>query len=129
MRKNQVMVFLTRETTMIGEETIKVTCADFESVGTKLEHFVNGLTPAEQEVMAGMMQLAAGALSWWNPGVRLHYKPRGGKEAVFGVADGLLVLFGYHSIRGVHPDGPLPAELPQFLGATLVVGSEEHPGA
>jgi hypothetical protein len=114
---------------MIDEETIKVTRADFESVGKKLEHFVSGLTPAEQEVMAGIMQLAAGVQPWWNPVVRLHYKPRGGKEVVFGGADGLLVLFGYHGFRVVHPEGPLPTELPQFLGATLVVGEEEHLGA
>lgn len=114
---------------MLGEETIKVTSADFESVGKKLEDFMNELTTAEREVMAGMMQLAAGVQPWWNPVVRLHYKPRGGKEVFFGGADGLLVLFGYHGFRVVHPEGPLPTELPQFLGATLVVGAEGHLGA
>jgi hypothetical protein len=45
---------------MIDGETIKVTRADFELVGKKLEHFVSGLTPAESEMIAGMIQLASG---------------------------------------------------------------------
>lgn len=69
---------------MANEEVMKVTRADFESVGEKLEHFVSALTPAEQAVIAGIMQLAAKAPPWWNPGIRVRYKPRGGKEVVFG---------------------------------------------
>ena len=104
---------------MANEETMKVTRADFEAVGEKLEHFVSALTPAEQAVIAGIMQLVAKVPPWWNPGIGAHYKPKGGKEVVFGGTDGLLVLFGYHGFKVVHPEGPLPTDLTQFLGAGL----------
>ncbi len=113
---------------MANDETMKVTRADFEAVGEKLEHFVSTLTPAEQAVIAGIMQLAAKVSPWWNPGIRVHYKPGGGKEVVFGGADGLLILFGYHGIKVVPPEGPLPTDFTQFLGAGLVVGKEENIG-
>jgi len=39
---------------------------------------------------------------------------------VFGGADGLLVLFGYHGFTVVPPEGPLPTDLNSLFGATLV---------
>ena len=107
---------------MATPETLMLARKDFESVGRKLQGFVEQLSPTEQGVMAWLMARAAFGIP---PGGGLlpphpHYRPRGGKHLVLGGADGLLVLFGYHGFRVIHPEGPLPTDLANNVGAAIL---------
>ena len=115
---------------MADEQALTVTRADFDSVSRKFNAFVQALPPGEQAVMEGVMQLAGQILPWWGPIGGLHYRyhPRGAKHLVFGGADGLTVLFGRSGFIVVHPEGPLPTDFTQFIGASLVMGEAHGAG-
>jgi len=100
---------------MPARDKIRVSPADFASLGEKLQRMRKTLSAGEANVFEYLMESAGAAAGQWPPPswfrLRFKYKPRGAKMLVAGGADGLTILINSHGkITVVPPEGPLPTD-------------------